>query len=388
MTREDAIRAAGLALLDPQAPALVRFPGLEQRGHDARVFLAARHDEVSRILCDEAAFSLCHYDELLAQVAGPTRYLVGEDDAARQLRLRLLLAAQAEVDRARGAADEGVPANLAPGYRDFVAAIARDEATAILDLLDCRKHTGEPINFVREYAFLLAYRMARRLVGIPAPDRAPGLVRLMMLARNLWCGLGRGGRWLPLDGELGVASTALGLQHPLFGHVFGTVVASPALLQAASRSTASAGLQAIDRAWAMPGLAPRESLLRAMIATRPQFADIPDHVLAVQARSVLFELTGALVLVVGKALADIAGLAVSARGPGAGIDWGSLGDLLGDEQAGRSAHDAAINEMLRLAGGARLVRTVRADMTWQGIALNAGDRIVGLIEVASLDPAA
>ncbi|WP_448957230.1 hypothetical protein, partial [Klebsiella michiganensis] len=93
------------------------------------------------ILCDEGHFSLHHYDALLAQVAGPTRYLVGENDDNRKLRLALLQAAQRHVDSVRqppaAPAGDSQP-NLAPGYRDFIATIAREEAEAILTILRAR----------------------------------------------------------------------------------------------------------------------------------------------------------------------------------------------------------------------------------------------------------
>lgn len=384
MNAEADLHEAGLALLQPGAPALARFPALELDGQPARVFIAARHAVVTEILCDEPRFSLRHYDDLLGQVAGQTRYLVGENDTARQLRVRILRAAQARVDTMRGAPPPAGPPQLDRGFRDFIAAMAREEAARILDVFAPRLRTAETIDFVREYAFLLAYRMARRIVGAPGPDRAPGLVRLLVAVRNLV----RGGRWLRLQGELGVANTMLELQRPLFGHVFGTVVSSPGWLQGIARATARDGLAAIDRAWALDGLAPKDSLLAAMKAVRGEFLEVADADYAVQARSVLFELTGALSLIVGKSLAEIAGLAVSPAGHAAGIGWNELGALLAGDDPSRRSHDAAINEMLRLAGGSRLVRTVRSAGAWQGVDLVAGDRLVLLIDRASRDPAA
>lgn len=380
MTSAAEITAEGLRLLDPMAPALSRYTALED-GSGMRVFLAARHDAVTEVLSDEATFSLRHYDELLQQVAGPVRYLVGENDANRQLRLRQLMAAQAHIDTLRQAPTASGPPNLAPSYRAWIATLAREEADGILDVLETRRRTGETINFVREYAFLLAYRMSRRIVGVPAPRKPGWFVRIAVMLRNLL----RPGPWVRLKGELGAATTALMLQLPLFGHVFGTVTTSPALLQALCKPTARTSLDAFDEAWDNPDIAEDTSLLAALRAVEPGFAGADGY--ATQARSVLFELTGALVMIVGKALADIAGLALSPAGAGAGIDWDRLVAQLSDTARAPADHDATINEMLRLAGGSRLVRTVRHDCHWRGTDLKAGDRVLVLVECASRDPA-
>lgn len=364
------------------APALERFPALESDGDSVRVLVAARHDVVSDVLSDEATFSLCHYDLLLAQVAGPVRYLVGENDDNRQLRLKLLHAAQAHVDELRKAPPSDIAPNLAPSYRKWIAGIAREEAHAILHVLERRGSTGETVNFAREYAFLLAYRMARRIIGVPAPARPTGFVRLITAARNLL----RPGPWVRLKGELGAATTMLALLQPLFGHVFGTVTTSPGWLQSISRSTTRDALAAFDAAWDIPGIAPADSLLAGLLAAEGEFPSTPGY--RTQGRSVLFELTGALVLIVGKSLAEIAGFATSARGHAAGIGWPELVERLSDDTRSHADHDAIINEMLRLTGGSRLVRTVRHDCIWRGIELRAGDRILALVDAASRDPAA
>ncbi|MFM6829838.1 MAG: cytochrome P450 [Novosphingobium sp.] len=381
MTSAADITAVGLSLLDPLAPALTRYHDLEAGG-GTRVFLAARHDVVREVLCDELTFSLRHYDELLQQIAGPVRYLVGENDGNRQLRMRQLLAAQAHVDEERGAAAQDGPPNLAPGYRAWIAAMARAEAGGILDVLETRRRTGETINFVREYAFLLAYRMARRIVGVPAPRKPGWFVRAVVLVRNLISP----GPWVRLKGELGTATTALTLQLPLFGHVFGTVTTSPGWIQAICRPTVRTLLDAFDEAWDMPQIGEPTSLLAGMRAVEPQFGGAAGY--ETQARSVLFELTGALVMIVAKVMAEIAGLAASPAGAAAGIDWDGLIARLGNPALTAAEHDATINEMLRLVDGSRLVRTVRHDCHWRGTDLHAGDRVLVLTNCASRDPAA
>ncbi|MBB3859640.1 hypothetical protein GGQ88_000880 [Novosphingobium hassiacum] len=382
MSGTDELAKVAQALLKPHAPALERYRPLETDGDSARVFIAARHDVATEVLSDEVRFSLRHYDLLLAQVAGPVRYLVGEDDALRKLRISQLHAAQAHVDKVRKAPPSPDPANLAPSYRAWIAGIAREEADAILHVLERRGRTGESVNFAREYAFLLAYRMARRIIGVAAPAEPTAFVRLLIAVRNLL----RPGPWVRLKGGMGAATTMLTLLQPLFGHVFGTVTTSPGWLQAISRSTTRDALAAFDLAWDLPGMARADSLLAGLRAAQSDFEGNADY--RTQGRSVLFELTGALVLIVGKSLAEIAAFATSPRGHAAGIGWPELVARLADDTPSPADHDATINEMLRLVGGSRLVRTVRSDCTWRGVDLREGDRVLVMVEAASRDPAA
>ncbi|MBF9152401.1 cytochrome P450 [Novosphingobium jiangmenense] len=380
MNQQAVLAAAARQLAQPGAPALLRCPALEKGG--IRVFAAARHEVVSAVLCDEETFSLQQYDELLQQVLPGTRYLVGENDANRQVRLRQLHAAQGWLNARLPGVDPKLPPNLDPGFRGWIAAMAREEASGILDVLQPRARTTETINFVREYAFLLAYRMARRVLGVPAPRTVPWPVPLMLFARNLI----KGGPALRRKDELGDALSALFLQVPLFGHVFGTITTSAGMLPWLAGKTASVGLAAIDDAFDMPQVAPETSLLSALVAVEPQFSEVADYRL--QARSVLFELTGALVLIVGKVLSEIAAFSASDRGREAGIPWPSLVERLRDPVLEPRARDAIIAEMLRLADTSQLVRRVRHACIWRGEQLKAGDRVVALVGDAAHDEAA
>lgn len=380
MNQQAVLAAASARLFQPGAPALLRCAELDKNG--VRVFAAARHNVVSALLCEEDTFSLQQYDDLLEQVLPGTRYLVGENDANRQVRLRQLHAAQSWLNARIPGVNPSLPPNLDPGFHDWIAAMAREEATHLLDRYQSRARTGETINFVREYAFLLSYRMARRVLGVPAPAKVPWPVPLLLFARNLT----RPGPALRRRDELGDALSALFLQVPLFGHVFGTITTSTGAMPWLAGKTASVGLAAIDDALDMPQVAPETSLLSALVAVQPQFPEVADYRL--QARSVLFELTGALVLIVGKVLSEVAAFSTSERGRAAGIPWPALVQRLGDPAPGPEARDATVAEMLRLADTSQLVRRVRHDCTWRGQQLKAGDRIVALVGAAAHDEAA
>lgn len=379
MNQQAVLATVSTRLFEPGAPPLLRCPELEKDG--IRVFAAARHEVVSAVLCEEQTFTLQQYDDLLEQVVPGTRYLVGENDDKREVRLRQLHAAQYWLNARLPGVDPSVPPNLDPGFRGWIAAMAREEAERLIDRLAPRARTGETINFVREYAFLLSYRMARRVLGVPAPDKVPWPVPLMLTLRNLM----RPGPWLRRKDELGDAINALFLQVPLFGHVFGTVTTSTGPLPWLAAKTASVGLTAIDEALDMPEVAPENSLLSALAAVQPQFPDVADYRL--QARSVLFELTGALVLIVGKVLSEIAAFSVSERGHEAGIPWPALVQRLRDPSLDTCARDATVAEMLRLADASQLVRRVRRACTWRGEHLQAGDRIVAIVSAAAHDGA-
>ncbi|WP_062347352.1 cytochrome P450 [Novosphingobium sp. CCH12-A3] len=380
MNQQAVLAAASARLFQPGAPALLRCAELDKGG--VRVFAAARHEVVSAVLSEEDTFSLQQYDDLLEQVVPGTRYLVGENDGNRQVRLRQLHAAQSWLNARIPGVDPSVPPNLDPGFRGWIAAMARKEASDILDVLQRRAQTGETINFVREYAFLLSYRMARRVLGVPAPEKVPWPVPLLLFARNLT----RPGPALRRKDELGDALSALFLQVPLFGHVFGTIIASTGAVPWLAGKTASVGLAVIDDALDMPEVAPETSLLSALVAVQPQFPDVADYRL--QARSVLFELTGALVLIVGKVLSEVAAFSASERGREAGIPWPALVQRLRDPALEPKARDATVAEMLRLADTSQLVRRVRRDCIWRGEQLKAGDRIVALVGAAAHDDAA
>jgi len=232
---------------------------------------------------------------------------------------------------------------------------------------------------------LVAYRVTRQVIGTAGPRRAPLFARLFALARNYFTNTGIP---LSLRGEQGRAMSMAALLHPLFGHVFGTVVRSPGWLVGPTRWATKGSLAAVDAVLDCPASAPRLSLVRALAAVRKDFRDIDDECWRIDSRSILFELTGALGVVVANSLAQCADVMVSPAAAAAGTGFDAIIAALADDSAGTAAHDATINETMRFAAGNRLVRTVAKAGPYHGIDLHEGDRIVALVAAAGQDPVA
>lgn len=385
LTPDDEVVRLIAELMRPGAPALLRCEALEDAGAPGvRVFLAARHTHVDEVLRDEALFSLSLYDTLLEQVAGPTRYFVGANTPDRQRRFTMLMAAQRHLAEQRGASATPSP-QLATEYRGWIEGVARTEARAVLTLLLPRLRARAQVDFVREYAMLVAYRVTRQVVGTAGPQSPPLFARLFAFLRNVTTNTGMP---LSLAGEQGRAMSMAALLHPLFGHVFGTVVRSPGWLVAPTRWATTGSLAAIDAVLDNPAAAPRLSLVRALAAIRKDFGQVDDDCWRIDARSILFELAGALGIVVANSLAQCADFMASPAAAQAGTCFDAIIAALADDSAPTAIHDATINETMRLAAGNRLVRTVTKTDTFHGIALNAGDRVVALVAAAGQDPAA
>lgn len=383
MTAEAEVARLTAELMRDGAPALARCEALEDGGvPGVRVFLAARHAVVDEVLRQDERFSLSLYDTLLKQVAGPTRYFVGAKTPGRKRRLAMLLAAQNHLAGLRGGATSPSP-ELAAEYRRWIEQIARSEARAVLTLLLPRLQARAQVNFVRDYTMLVAYRVTRQVVGTAGPERAPLFARLFAFVRNYATNTGMP---VSLNGEHGRAMSMAALLHPLFGHVFGTVVRSPGWLVAPTRWATQSSLAAIDAGLDNPKVASRLSLVRALAAVRDDFGNIDDDCWRTDARSILFELTGALGVVVANSLAQCVDFMASPRAAAAGTGFDAIIAALADDSAGTANQDAVINETMRLAAGNRLVRTVAETGVFHDIALKAGDRVVALVAAASQDP--
>lgn len=352
------------------APALIKD---QTQGSSGRMFIARQYDIVTEILKTDTIFSLRHYDDRLDQIANGARYFVSDDQTGRDRRLAKLAAAQARVEKVIGAA----PIPDGSAYLDWVAAIARDEAQRAAAILHRRQAPLQPFNFIREYVFIVTYRASARIFGVVMPERMPLLVRIYMLARTLLFDR----NWPHPSGQSTAATTLFALMHAPFGVVFNPDRDSPWFLKLLARFSAKECLSIIDAAIDRPDLAPPESLLAALLAETPQ----PTGQERSDMRSILFEFAGAIGVIASRTMSDIAALLTNPdAGAAVGTDWPTVAARL--RTCTPDDSHAIMNELVRLTTNTKLSRTVREDVVFDGVALEAGDWVVLDIGAATRDP--
>jgi Cytochrome P450 len=376
-TAVDPVTAYAQAILAEGGPELIRTPEFDLKAEPgSRTFVAARYSTVTDVLMDEARFSLVHYDKLLQQVAGGTRFFLGVDTAERQERIAMLQAAQTQV---ASELNLGAPPRD-PSYLDWIASVTREQAISVLSIMRRSRGAGGRVNFAREYAYLVTYLTAKRVFGIPGPDKAPFVVRLLMFVRNVMAP----GRWLQMKGEFGAAMSMFGMFHLVFGHLFGNMKGG-GILEKLGKAGSKGYTDTLKQVLAGKLPVPQHSLQTAFTTVRDQFEAIDDkrywsHVTAIQ-----YELVSAMTLLVGTPLPRIAAKLVGPEEDRPGIGWSALiAQLRKAGRSGTAGHDI-IGELLRLVPGTRLLRTATGPTEIGGEQLNAGDRIMTLNDFANQD---
>lgn len=369
---KDPVPVYAAETLDRRKPAIVRATELE--GKDGvRLFATARHDLIGEILADEAAYSLEHYDKLLETLIEDVHFFLGVDTLDRQERESLLHATFKEAQT-----------RVSGDYRLWVAGIAREEALRILAILTDDARRGAPVNLVREFAYLAAYRCAWRIFGLAGPVRPPLLARLLMFGRNLWALVNKR-KWLPLKGEFGSAMSLFWLYHIMFGYLFGPP-STRRQLRLISKWSARNYMKVIREAMESAKAAPHESWLAAMIAVQPEFAAIPRDRYRHHVAAIMFELVSAMTLLIGRAFSEMAGKLAVADLAEFGTDWASFSTQLAGLSATSGEAHLLLDEALRFAGGTRLLRTATKNGQTDHVTFNKGDEFLLLLDFASLDP--
>jgi hypothetical protein len=367
-------------LFQPDGPALVRAEGEFKVPQGKSVFIAAKHAHITAILNNEEAYTLCHYDTLLEEVAGDIRYFVGKSTKERTERVNMLRAAQSKIN-------EATKTDAAPhgkSYNSWVEEIVREEIAAILLCLQKVRGHSAPVNLIREVITWTCYRVAYRILGVEILPARSLLAQILIWVRN----------WLTksepvkLQGSYGASVTLNMLLSILFGHVFGTIASSNKVLALAAKWAVADSLKGLNLQLLNPKLHPENTLISALFAVREDFHEIRDNVYASHVRSIIYELEGAMIVVVGKALADIASLLLEGDPKEHGTSWAEVITLLKSEADNDVMTTKVINELLRLSGGTRLVRTVAEDHTYQKIELKKHDVILLLVDEGSRDEAA
>lgn len=165
----------GNEILAPGGPRAIRVRESSPGG--CSVVFVARHEDVTRVLTDEATFSLTHYATLFKAIAPPRIQLLmapQTDDLKRQR--DLLKAAVGAVDNS-GLADAMPHLGSAKSRR----AIAKKAVASVLDCFRAREKAE--FDIVGEYAYFVPYLVAREVFGLPGPARRDLLSRFYATLR-------------------------------------------------------------------------------------------------------------------------------------------------------------------------------------------------------------
>jgi hypothetical protein len=362
--------AIGAAILSPSGPRLVRVMG----GKTGAVYYAARCADVTAILHDPGTFDLSLYDDTLAASAGDVQFILGVDSADRDERVALLHAAQAHVGTVL---ISGTPPSSAR-FVSWTENIACEKSAQVLHCLHRDRMRDGRFNAVREYGYLVTYLCAQRIFGISGPDKMPALAKIFMLARNI---TGNGRILRPKD-DFAAASTMLIWSHIIFGNLFGNAGGANGVMTSAAKRAAKAYNKMLAATISRGKADHPDSLLAGMFAVRTQFPGISDERYARHMRAILFELIGAMTILVGTSFARIIELTTGKDGKAAGIEWsGLIKQLSGDEPV--------IDECLRLnPTTTQLARHAAKPALIGTIELEAGAIIHILSGAACRDPRA
>jgi hypothetical protein len=369
--------AIGAAILAPDGPRLIRVIGAKT----GPIYYVARCADVAAILHDPASFDLSLYDDALGASADDVQFILGVDSADRDERVALLRAAQGHVGNVLQSS-KVLKSGTPPSSASFVSWVESIACAKSKDVLTClyrdRMRTGQ-FNAVREYGYLVTYLCAQRIFGISGPDTMPLLVKAFMLARNV---TGKGRILRPRD-DFAAASTVLIWSHIIFGNLFGNTGGANAAMMSAAKHAAAAYNSMLASAVARGKADHPDTLLAGMFAVRGQFTDIPDERYARHMRAILFELIGAMTILVGTSFARIMQLTTGEEGKAVGIEW----DDLVTQLASDDGHTHVIDECLRLnPTTTQLARRVAKPVMIGAIPLETGSIVNLLTGNACRDP--
>lgn len=368
LPKGDALDEIAQRLIARGGPKLIRVsePGKVVKSPKT-VYYVARHAIVERILSDPENFSLSHYDDLLQSVGGDLRFFLGENSPDQALRRRILAAAQSR------------PPQKGSSPVDAIANTAREISQTVLNALLLQRGSQGQFDIVRNYGYFVPYLTAVKTFGVRGPDRAPLLVRLLGLVRNHQVK----GERLYFGSEITPSHTLLAWFHLIFGHVFRNFEnrEKPLLFLSkwASRDYSALLRRAIGNNYA----AYPDSLLAKLLSVRTDFPDVKTDDYNWHIHHILYELIGAMILLVGISFAKILSQLFKKNEHDAG-------DLNFDQFVGFLADEAlapvCIDEALRLNPTTTMLRrrvVNRAEIA--GAVLNPEDEIFLLLNGACTD---
>jgi cytochrome P450 len=367
-------KTIGDIILSPGGPRVVKA---RNSGNSSDTYFVARCEDVAAILRNPSHFDLSLYDTSLDASTKDVRFFLGVDSKERDDRLAMLRAAQIHVSVVLRS---GEPPNDAD-FLKWTSDIAAERSRQVLTSIFRDRKRGGSFNAVREYGYMVTYLCAARIFGIPGPDRMPKLVRMFMLARNF----ATQGRILRPRDDFAAATTILTLSHVIFGNLFGNATGTNATILAASRKASKAYNQILIQAIERGKADNPDSLLAGLFAVRDQFPHINTREYCKNMRSILFELIGAMTILVGTSFARLMEITSAPHSAVSGIEWSQLAQLMADP----SATNIAIDECLRLnPTTTQLTRRVAQDSMIGTIRLPKDSIVHLLVAAACRDPRA
>lgn len=151
-------------------------------------YIARQHD-VGFVLRKDQCFNLSHYDELLGQVAGKIRFLLGDPDVDRELKWQLLSKALGGADISQPFDEEQISALVDKAVADTIADIkdpCENEAPSWWHRFrrSDKKNPATSFKLIWDYGMAVPFRVATDYFGIDMPRKLSWkMSALLWLAR-------------------------------------------------------------------------------------------------------------------------------------------------------------------------------------------------------------
>jgi hypothetical protein len=346
----------GAHILSAGGPRAVRYRETRLTGK-SMVFVAHR-DDVVRVLTTEKDFSLCHYDPLYSSIAPHGAFLIMRPEGPKRTqRLEILKAA----------------ADSTPWFGpDRVHQAARRKlARACVDnvIADIRRRSR--FDLIGEYAFLVPYLIAKRVLGLGGTRSFSPLALLICLVN------GHPVRQLfsPVTGPY---LTDLVWSELVIGQILQNFEDRIWLFREVARSSRSRLLNQFEHYIdTYPRAAADETLLTALWDVRPKFPKIKDAVYRDHVLSIMAELVTTLLVVPGSGFSGIVDRWQAPGGPGFENALQPLETM---------DREAFVQEQLRLAPpGPHLLRNATGRIQLGELTVEPGEYVCALVKAAGTD---
>jgi len=379
----DLLKRMGEEILSAQGRNCLKYRLLAKGGHSERhIFYLGRHKDVLAVTTGKFKnnVDLSQFDEGLASGVGEERFFLGANTAQKDIQWEILKAAL------------DVSPKLNRNSLTEITDISRQATQMALDEMTDRAQKGAwgrikraftgakkptkkrlQFNAVKAYGYVVPYSVMAKFIGLDIPKTASFFLRIMTGIRNL----ARPGR-VRLEGQVLPAMQMLLWVHFIFGHLFANIGNRQKVLSKLALYSSKQFRKHIDKSYANADKCPNGSILYRLKEVESQFSELDEGEYARHVRGIVLELAGAMQVLVGTSFAKILGVLEREN-----IDLASYVDML--ERRG----DIALDEALRLDTTTQFIfRVVQKPITIAGEALQAGDMICLLIDVACKDKAA